>query len=978
MSTPLDWLAGGGEMGKVIRAIDWSTTPLGPVESWPQSLRTTVSLCLSSTFPILIAWGPERVQIYNDSYRPICGELHPQSMGQRFNECWASALPAVGHVVDRAQGGEGSYIENLRMMLDRYGYLEEAWMTFSFSPIRDESGGVGGLFHPITEVTDKMLSERRTQGLRKLALELAQAKSLVDIGRRIESFRDLELDAPFLLLYRAGEDAAHLLGRSGLQPDAAAAPATIARSDASSWPLGGEGALVDDVIVRFGELACAPYPESPRAAWVLPLRPPGAEVAAWLVAGVSARRALDPSYRAFYDTLAATVTTAVANVLAYEQEQKRAAALAEIDSAKSAFFSNVSHEFRTPLTLMLGPLEDALASELAAPERERLELVHRNGMRLLKLVNSLLDFSRLEAGRVQTAFVPTDLGALTTDLASAFRSLVERAGLRLDVICEPLAEPVWVDHELFEKILLNLLSNAYKHTFEGGIGVRLTAAEGAVELSVTDTGTGIAAEQLPSVFERFHRIEGARGRSHEGSGIGLALVQELVKLHGGSIRATSQLELGSTFTVSLPTGSAHLPLERRPAELGVTPAEHRVQATLHEATAWGESALAAADVPAHTETRARVLLADDNADMRAYVQRLLGGRYSVEAVADGHAALAAARRTSPDLIVSDVMMPGLDGFGLLRDLKAEPATAAVPVILLSARAGEEATLEGLAAGAADYLVKPFSARELLARVEGAIQIARARTRLEHALEALQRSVRLSEIFMGVLSHDLRNPLHAIGMAATVLSKSSTAEAVPRPVRIIQTSVSRMQRMIDQLLDFTHTRLGRGLPITATPLDLVTLAHSIVDELESGKPGTIELVSSGDTRGEWDRDRLAQLLSNLIANACQHGHPSEPVRVRVRGEGESVALEISNRGAIAAATLATLFEPFGETLTPARGNDGSSGLGLGLYIAQQIALAHGGSIAVTSTEAEGTRFVVLLPRRPPAQTDAFAQPPVSRY
>ena len=228
------------------------------------------------------------------------------------------------------------------------------------------------------------------------------------------------------------------------------------------------------------------------------------------------------------------------------------------------FFSNVSHEFRTPLTLMLGPVEDALADAdepLPPGQRERLETAHRSGLRLLKLVNTLLDFSRIEAGRARASYEPTDLAALTAELASNFRSACEKAGLRLVVDCPPLPEPVFVDRDMWEKVVLNLVSNAFKFTLEGEVVVRLGPVGGAVELSVRDTGTGIPAGELPRIFERFHRVDGARGRTHEGTGIGLALVHELVRLHGGSVRAESTLGRGSTFVVSVPLGNAHLPAD---------------------------------------------------------------------------------------------------------------------------------------------------------------------------------------------------------------------------------------------------------------------------------------------------------------------------------------------------------------------------------------------------------------------------------
>jgi len=746
-----DFLAGGGEMAKLVRATDWSQTPLGPIETWPQSLRTAASLCLASTFPISIAWGPGHVLIYNDGYWPICGGKHPGSMGQNFRECWSSAWPVIGDAYDRGLAGEASFLENKRLFVDRSGFLEEAFFTFSFSPIRDESGGVGGLFHPVTEQTAKMLSERRTRALRDLAAKTGKAKTVVDVLRfAAEALAEYDLDVPFALFYRIEADgaAATLAASTGLAPGGPASPAQADLGPTSpGWPFAealnaGAGIEVPGLADKFGPLSCGPYPQPPHTAFVLPIAQPGSAASvAILVAGASARLPMDAMYRGFYDMIAATVTAAVANARAYEEETRRAEALAELDRAKTTFFSNVSHEFRTPLTLMLGPLEDVLGeagSDLPALQRERVQVAHRNALRLLKLVNTLLDFSRIEAGRGQAAFQPTDLAALTAELASNFRSACERAGLTLTIDCPPLPSPVHVDHDMWEKIVLNLLSNAFKFTFTGEIAVTLrTVGADAVELAVRDTGIGIAEAELPRLFERFHRVEGAQGRTHEGTGIGLALVQDLVKLHGGRIRVESTVGQGTVFRVTIPLGAHQSPPQSlRPAS-SLSPTSIGAGPFVEEALRWlpdtaadiGHDAEAAAAAIAFPGAdRPRAILADDNADMRAYVARILeAGGYEVEAVADGNAALLAARSGAPpDVVLSDVMMPRLDGFGLLRALRDDPAMEGILVILLSARAGEEARLSGLAAGADDYLVKPFSARELRARVDSAVRLSRAR------------------------------------------------------------------------------------------------------------------------------------------------------------------------------------------------------------------------------------------------------------
>ena len=467
-----------------------------------------------------------------------------------------------------------------------------------------------------------------------------------------------------------------------------------------------------------------------------------------LIAGVNPTRRADPDYQTFFELVATQVGTVIQNTRVAEEEKKRADMLEQLDHAKTAFFSNVSHEFRTPLTLMIGNLEAALATRLPENEREQLEVAHRNSLRLLKLVNSLLDFSRIEAGRAQATYQPTDVAALTAELASNFRSACDRAGLKLVVDCPALSEPVYVDPGMWEKIVLNLLSNAFKFTFEGAIVVRLREAKGQMELSVQDTGVGIPNAELPRLFERFHRFAGQKSRSYEGSGIGLALVQELVKLHGGDIHAESEVGLGTTLTICVPFGREHLPKERVEAAKNLASTSIRADAYVEEVLHWisdepttfdvtPEQAHSSGDLPALREGT-RILLADDNADMRGYVRRLLGRSCEVQTVADGQEALEAIRAKRPDLILTDVMMPNLDGFGLLRAIRSDAELRDIPVIMLSARAGEESRVEGLEAGADDYLVKPFSARELIARVSSLLELTRVR---QEALVALRDSER---------------------------------------------------------------------------------------------------------------------------------------------------------------------------------------------------------------------------------------------
>ncbi|WP_228014592.1 ATP-binding protein [Fortiea sp. LEGE XX443] len=407
---------------------------------------------------------------------------------------------------------------------------------------------------------------------------------------------------------------------------------------------------------------------------------------------------------------------------------------------------------------------------MSATQRDRLEIVQRNGLRLLKLVNTLLDFSRIEAGRIQAVYELTDLASLTAELASNFRSLIERAGMSLIVECPPLGEPIYVDREMWEKIVLNLLSNAFKFTLKGSISIYLQSFSDHIELTVIDTGIGIPPEEIPHLFECFHRVKGAQGRSFEGSGIGLSLVLELVKLHGGSIYVTSELKQGSCFIVSIPTGCTHLPSDRISASRTLTSTALGAMPYVEEAWRWLpedstelnilrfeiETTKQQQETKSQNNTNtqhlhsAHILVVDDNADMRDYLKRLLQQRYQVEAVEDGMAALIAIQQSLPNLVLTDVMMSGLHGFGLLRELRHDPQTRELPIILLSARAGEEARIEGLQAGADDYLTKPFSTRELLARIEATLKMAEIRKQASLReqtlrLEAETIATRLSRI-----------------------------------------------------------------------------------------------------------------------------------------------------------------------------------------------------------------------------------------
>lgn len=973
-------------MGALMRSTDWSKTRLGRLEDWPRSLRTMLGVVLGSRFPMLLWWGPDLLHLYNDAYRPILRDKHPASLAAPAAEVWAEVWDVAGPMARSVQeGGPATWTEDLQLFINSGGMTEETYFTFSYSPVPGDDGGVGGLLNTVQETTAKVQGERQIRMLHDLAARVAAAKS-EDEAYRIaaEVLSDNELDLPFALLYLLSDkaDDARLVGVSGWKnydgPARSALVSTRGRTYAAGWPLAeavrtARAVVVDDLSARFGPLPAGSWNARPARAIVVPLLRAGQSTpSACLVAGISPHRAFDERYQRFFRATADQVMTVIANARSYEAETKRAEALAEIDRAKTAFFSNVSHEFRTPLTLILGPVEDALAQASGSLQGENLTAVHRSARRLMRLVNSLLDFARLEAGRLETWFAPTDLATLTAGLASSFRSLVEPSALSLVVDCPPLPEAVYVDPSQWEKIVLNLVSNAYKFTLQGEIAVRLRWCGDHVEFAVKDTGCGIPDAELPRIFERFHRVEGARGRSFEGTGIGLSLVQEFTKIHGGSVQVSSIEGQGSSFVVSIPTGTAHLPPERivrsrRLEDLPMASASYVLEAmawTGHEQDGAvselpidaGDATAPANATDAISRSGARVLIADDNADLRSYLARIVGTRWNVELAADGQAALEAARERPPDLVLSDVMMPRLDGLALLRELRADPSTREIPVVLLSARAGEDSLLVGIETGADDYLVKPFSARELLARVQTHLNMARLRREWASELEAANKEL---DSFAHSVSHDLRAPLRAVvgfsGAMARDYSAQLPADGQELLVRVMM-AAKRMEQLIDDLLRFS--RVGQQA-VTKRPVVVAHLVQEVLSELGAENASRqVEIVVGELPNAIADRALLKQVFSNLLSNAFKFTRKRHLARVEVGSheeEGERVYFVRDNGAGFEMKYAQRLFGVFQRL----HKQEEFEGTGVGLSLSHRIVQRHGGRMWAEAMLEKGATFFFTL-------------------
>ena len=767
---PARLFAADDEVGRDLEAVDWAATPLGPSESWPQSLQTAVDILLSSRFSMWMAWGPELTFFCNSAYRrDTLGRKYPWALGRPAREVWAEIWDDIGPRIGTVLAtGSATWDEGLLLFLERSGYPEETYHTFSYSPLRDDAGVVVGMLCVVSEVTEHVIGERRMATLR----DLGSDPSVVRTEQEMLDFSARQLDRnpqdlPFTLTYLFDDDGAtaRLAASTGIAAGHPAAPLALATGDPHPvWPaatlLRGESLLLDLDDAPFTGLPVGVGSDAPAQALTAPLAQQGGVPYGFLVAGLNRYRPLDGAYHGFFDLVATHLAAGIASTRSYQQQQRRAEELAELDRAKTIFFSNISHEFRTPLTLIMGPVQELQRrlGDADSQVREELAVIHRSGLRLGKLVNTLLDFSRIEAGRMQASFEPADLAQVTADLASVFRSAVDRAGLVFEVDCPPLPEPVYLDRGMWEKVVLNLLSNALKFTFVGSIRIAVRADDGHAIVTVADTGIGVPEQEMPRLFERFHRIENARARSNEGSGIGLAWFKNSSNCMAALSPPPASRAKAPRSRSSCPSGTRTCPPTPwfRPGQAATVSAT--AEPFVQEAMRWlpgivpdGADAAAAdrlhrrsrrasgADLVAGTgrSPLARILVADDNADMREYLARMLRtAGYQVTAVTDGQAALDAIRADVPDLVLADVMMPRLDGLELVGALRADSRTASVPVVLLSARAGEEAAAVGLQAGADDYLPKPFAAVELLARVRSNLEMARFRNRESRFRRAL--------------------------------------------------------------------------------------------------------------------------------------------------------------------------------------------------------------------------------------------------
>jgi len=718
----VDLSSGGSSSRAAMRSVydevDWSATPLGPPDKWPALLRLLVDLCLDSEFPVQISWGPELLVLYNDAYIPLLGaDKHPWALGRPASEIGPHLWPASEeHLREVMETGRPYHSDDQRLIIDRHGYPEEAYFTFSLSAVRDADGKIVGLFNAITETTQHLLYERRLQVLRRLgAVSVTADDSLPSTCRAaIEVIGRTRESVPFAVVFLRdlpGEAPRRTAGYGF--DETAAASCELVQPTPTSGPvvevLESSGTvLVSGLRERYPSVfSPGPLgPLTPDQAFVLPVVMLGRrEPIGALIIGVNPYWRPDDAYTAFTAMAARQLGVIITDAVSYQNERKRQRALEELDRARTEFFQNVTHELRAPLTMLLTPLQDILDEPgvvLSAAARDTVQTSVRAGDRLQRVVDALLDISRAESAALMPDREEIDLASVTAEVVEGFRPTVEdQLELRLDVPPEPLR--AYVDRTMWTTIVSNLVNNALKYTPAGEVAVTLRGDDSQVMLSVDDTGVGIPQEEQSHIFERFHRV---LGDQQPGSGIGLALVSDITAAHGGSVEVASEPGKGSRFVVRLPRYDGFA-VDTDGAE------------TVTSLSDDGSDAV-----------RPQLLIIEDEPDLRTYLARIFSkDGYAVEAAGDAETALTWLEENAdnrPDMVITDVMLPGQSGLDLLATIRQDQRSARLPVVVLTARADAASAVEAFAAGADDFVPKPFNSAELLARVRAHYQMNQLR------------------------------------------------------------------------------------------------------------------------------------------------------------------------------------------------------------------------------------------------------------
>lgn len=920
-----------GEMAERCAAHDWSSTPVGPPADWPRSLRTVVAMVLRSRFPMIVTWGEEFVMIYNDSYIATLGSKHPGALGSRLPDEFAEIWDIIGPQQTAVLHAEGTqFDEDIPFVLERGSGLEETFYTFSWSHVpADEPGaGPGGVLTVLSERTAEVVGARR---LRLLNTLRARTADLTDPA--------LAITECLGVLAGAGADLVH---GAMYVPDEAGRLVRGHDFGVLPHPLSAPGVTPPVALACWEDQAVATETTGLTTSVALPVRARD-QMAGVLLLVPHPLRPLDRDHHEWLALLAAQVTQAVGHATARADELSRIRALSEIDAAKTDFLSNISHEFRTPLTLLLGPLEDALETAEGSLSQPQLRSMHTNATRLLRLVNDLLDVAQMDLDPRDPSFEPVDLTAATHDLLLPFEEASLRAGLVFVTDLEDIGV-VATDPAMWEATVINLVANAIKYTPRGIVEVTLSTQDDLLVFEVSDTGVGIPEHEQELVFERFHRVKGPDAISAEGTGLGLALVAESVRAMGGSVALDSEPGRGSRFTVTVAlTRADHRPTLRRSpiaAEIlaqdlappAVVPADVETSGVVHDQ-----------DAPT-------IVVVDDNVAMRERMAHVLGTLGRVVTCQDGLEAIEVLNRIPADLVVTDLMMPRLDGLGLVHHLRADPRHSTLPILVLSARAGSDTATSALDSGADDYVVKPFTTAELLARCRSTLEMSRLRA--DRAAAAARNSV------LAGVSHELQTPLAVIISALDLIVTCVDDETMrTEAARRAASRVIVLDRLVRQFLDWSRMTAGSEIEIRRSDVALGELLDRVVAE----HPVAVVRDETKTERAVVTCDllRTEQILHTLLTNARQAGATRVEVRVISENGPDGVPafdIEVLDDGrGVDAAMSRGLFTP-----TSAHATQGT--VGIGLAVSRATARAQGGDLRLGSSDQHGSIFVLRLAGR----------------
>ena len=670
--------------------------------------------------------------------------------------------------------------------------------------------------------------------------------------------------------------------------------------------------------------------------------------------------------------------------------------LKQLDEFKTAFFANITHELKTPLAMILTPLELMIQGELGKvtdSQKATLQTMLRSGMKLLKLINDLLDLTKLEESRIRLHASEQNLTEYLRGLAEQVKALTLRKGIELTFVAPEQPFFLYCDLERLERVFINLLSNAAKFTPQNGhIVVTLRAAEGGVEVEVKDDGPGFPSEKATQVFERFYQVDHSGTRRYGGTGIGLALAKELVELHGGRIWAQSEVDAGATFTVFLRFGRDHIKPESlvRVAEptSGATKRDSGIMDTSVEISTRNDYRLL--DIAEASERRVverdfdendrqwTVLIVEDNPDVIRVIHLALRREFKVMAAPDGLKGLELALKEQPNLIITDLMMPGIDGLELTKRLRADPITKFTPIIMLTARGATEDRIAGIEMGVSAYLSKPFSAKELLTTARNLLDVQESQADL-----IMTQRMDSLETIAGGLAHEINNPLNYIknsvarmkldmGETLTIVGGAKAEPLDPASVQKLDKIAARFQKMIDtaesgvKRIAGTVELMGRysreGYSRDLREHDVFVAARDVISVVLPATGRDVKVTDKMADHGviHCVPEEFNQVLSNLLQNAIEACHDGTG-EVQVTGvvDGNCVELRVKDNGSgMPEAVRQKIFNPFFSTKGPGKG------MGMGLTMTRRVIQSLGGTINVSSEVDRGTEFVVRIPRTAP--------------